>query len=139
VLDGTENGTDRLAADPDVKETIKKMWFLDALFHILADAYVPHKSVPPEEVRIYSDTWSDSEDFLATFLQHYQVTQSEKDCVSNKDIVEWAKDNGFKISSVKIGLELAKVEGVKKQPSRSGAQYTCLKPTVNFPFVTEEQ
>ena len=84
VLDGTENGVDRLKADVNIKETLREPWFMDALFHVLSDAYSPMKSVAPEEVRQYSNVWSDSEDFLANFLQHYQVTELEQDSVSDR-------------------------------------------------------
>jgi hypothetical protein len=93
------------------------------------------KSVPPQEVLAYSNAWADSEDFLATFLQHYQVTENENDFVSNKQIVDWSKENGFKISSIKIGMEMAKVKGIKKQQTVNGAQYTFLKQQSEFPML----
>jgi hypothetical protein len=110
-------------------------YLADALFHILCDSYSNMKSVPPQEVLAYSNAWADFEDFLATFLQHYQVTENENDFVSNKQIVDWSKENGFKISSIKIGMEMAKVKGIKKQQTVNGAQYTFLKQQSEFPML----
>lgn len=117
-----------LLADPKLKDIINQSWFSEALFHLLTDAYTPEKSAIPATVQSFTSSWNAEDDFLANLLQYYEVTGNHaEDQISNKELVQWASDNNFKISSIQIGLEILKVNGVKKKATNHGVQYCGIR------------
>jgi phage/plasmid-associated DNA primase len=129
VMSGNDDGnaSKKLIADPDIKEKVQQEWFQDALFHIIADAYTKSKSQPPPEVSDFTKCWNSEDSFVDNLLLDFEVTQSREDEVTNKEIVAWCDSNGFKISAIKIGLEMSKVKGIEKVTKSKGASYLCLK------------
>ena len=129
------NGDSILAADPNLTGTIKEQWFVEALFHLLTDSYKSEKSVVPRDVQAFTSTWNAEDDFISNLMQYYEVTGRPTDQVSNKELVQWAQDYNFKISSVKIGLEIQKIIGVTRKSTKHG---TCYSGIRKVGFVIDE-
>ena len=81
----------------------------------------------PQEVEAFTQTWNAEDDFISNLMQYYEVTGNKRDEVTNKELVQWASDNNFKISSIRIGIEMQKLTGVAKRVTKSGAAYTGVR------------
>ena len=118
-----ENSVVFKKADPTIKDQIRETWFKDALFYILTQNYIPHKPIANESVALSSAEWSSEDNFDLWFERTYEITKNLNHLIDTKSIVANSKDNGFSISSIKVGLKLQKLPGITKIKRKTGYIY----------------
>lgn len=106
-----------MKADPLLKSVlIKSKWFQDALLHILINSF-QDKQIDFKHVINSTKEWTETvDDFKTVFLANFEITNNDKDILSNSDIEIFIKDMNLKISKIKVSRILTKM-GLEKYKS----------------------
>jgi hypothetical protein len=121
----------QLLADPNVDNEVYTLEFRVKFMNLLIADYLEFLEKgeidEPEEVIKSKDMWFgiSKDATINSVLEDYEFTGLETDYVKSKDLKNWIKDKGLKITDTKLGLEINKY--ISKNADLKGKVYSKQK------------
>jgi len=101
--------------DASLKFTFKTEAYCAAVFHLMSDSYTEwiacgSPSEKPAALKALTSEWIENTNSIKSMIESkYEITKSEDDYVSSRELISFLKDKGCVESDTKIGRELTAI------------------------------